>query len=426
MPKVKLNELTDATVSHISLVDRGANREPFRIIKAEGEDKMLDFSNGFGGIFTRKSDARPPQIIAVAFAKNADPAFAASILKSAELEHGDAIASETALTFPIGDAKPEDMEQAVVFKINDDVAVAIRYDEPETVRKGFSGYDFESTDFGTVMATNKTPALIACAMSALQDTIYNCLSNADKVEVAKGDIEKALNDFSGVVLDVVGKVPETAFKLEAAVAKAGAVKKTEDTDQASDTANGGDGEGQKEPAPTGQGPDQTKELERRTSAEPTEQEKEGEKAAITVAGTQDDTDTSGENVKKGDGAGADDAGGDTGGAGDEQKPNEGVQPADLKKALGEVLGEALKPIQDTLTQVTGKVETLEKSAAQTAKTLKKVDDEFGLGTIGDDTGGEEVVTKGDNDDEDGGDFIVIDTAYNDPFSEDEKRSLPRA
>jgi hypothetical protein len=246
------------------------------------------------------------------------------------------------------------------------------------------------------------------------------------VEVAKGDIEKALNDFSGVVLDVVGKVPETAFKLEAAVAKAGAVKKTEDTDQASDTANGGDGEGQKEPAPTGQGPDQTKELERRTSAEPTEQEKEGEKAAITVAGTQDDTDTSGENVKKGDGAGADDAGGDTGGAGDEQKPNEGVQPADLKKALGEVLGEALKPIQDTLTQVTGKVETLEKSAAQTAKTLKKVDDEFGLGTIGDDTGGEEVVTKGDNDDEDGGDFIVIDTAYNDPFSEDEKRSLPRA
>jgi hypothetical protein len=127
--KIPLNELTDAAVSHISLVDRGANREPFRIIKAEGDMKMLDFSKGFQGLFT-KSEDRPAAIVAVAFSKQFDPKAAAEILGEAGLSFGDAVSTDAALTFPIGDATAEDVEGALIFKISDDVAAAIRYDEP--------------------------------------------------------------------------------------------------------------------------------------------------------------------------------------------------------------------------------------------------------------------------------------------------------
>ena len=441
MPKIKAKELTDAAVSHISLVDRGANREPFRIIKREGEGQMLDFSKGLIGLL--KAEAAPAAIVAVAFSKQFDPSAAAEILSKAGLEHGDAVETDAALTFPINGATDEQIEQSQLFKINDDVAFGAT-GIPEKLVKDYVGYDFESTDFKTVFGTNKAPSMIACAMGALQDTIYNCLSNADKVETAKGDIEAALNDFSGVVMGIVDLVPQTAFKLEAAVAEVGTVKKTED-------AGGKTGTKKEEPAPTGQ---KTEEEQRKETAEPTEAEKAGEGAKIDPPKSDEDKDkvekldpelvakaNSGDvqalakltaqaakltaslagAADDGNGAGSGEGSGE--GAGLEVKKGEGEDgkkaPAADLSGLGDVIADAVKkalePVQADLKTVTEDVNGLRGN-------LKKFDDALKLDIIGGDTGGEKgQVQKGDNDEggEDEGDegFLVIDTGYDDPFPE---------
>ena len=47
MAKIKLNvtKLGDPTVNYISLVSRGANRIPFRIVKHEQEQSMIDLAS---------------------------------------------------------------------------------------------------------------------------------------------------------------------------------------------------------------------------------------------------------------------------------------------------------------------------------------------------------------------------------------------
>lgn len=56
--KLKANEMKDATVSHISLVDRGANRIPFRIVKQEksGMSKKHFAGLDLGNLFVRKTE----------------------------------------------------------------------------------------------------------------------------------------------------------------------------------------------------------------------------------------------------------------------------------------------------------------------------------------------------------------------------------
>lgn len=42
--KTTMRQMKNAKVSFISLVTRGANRIPFRVLKSQGEDNMLDLS----------------------------------------------------------------------------------------------------------------------------------------------------------------------------------------------------------------------------------------------------------------------------------------------------------------------------------------------------------------------------------------------
>jgi hypothetical protein len=419
MRKVPLNELTEAQVSHISLVDRGANREPFRIVKREEDGQMLDFSNGIAGMF-RKTDDRAPAIVAVAFAKQFDPKAAAEILGEAGLSFGDPQDTDAANIYPIEGATLEVIEKAILFKLNDEIGFAVDFGSavPERVAKGYVGYDFESTDFKTVVGTNKSLPMINVAMSGLQDVIWNIMSNSDTVDVAKGDIKKAVKDFSGMVMDIVENIPATAFKLEAAVHKAAAVKKTENGDQKADTVKKGEEAPKKdEPAPTGQ---PTEELERRTTAEPTEAEKEGEKATIDAekegeAGEGDKTET-----KKGEGEVKTDP--------PAPAPDVAAIAAAVMKGLEPQLtemGSKLSSFGETVTSLKGEV-------AATAKNLKKVDESFNLGIVGGDQedgdGDDETETVHKVDLKDGEEandegFLVLDTGYSDPFPEYRGKSV---
>ncbi|QMV75070.1 hypothetical protein HS961_20720 [Comamonas piscis] len=56
--KTSMRRLENAQVNFISLVSRGANRIPFRILKSEGENKMLDLTQLRHAF---KSEAAPPK-----------------------------------------------------------------------------------------------------------------------------------------------------------------------------------------------------------------------------------------------------------------------------------------------------------------------------------------------------------------------------
>lgn len=401
MSKVVAKELTDATVSHISLVDRGANREPFRIIKAQGDDKMLDFSNGFRGLF-QKAD-RAPKLALVAFSKQFDPAAAAQILGEAGIEHGDAVLTDTALVFPLGeDAKP-DLEGIVLFKVDDHIAIGMQYPEPEVVQKSFTGYDYESTDFKQVLGTNTTLPMIGISMSALSDTIWNIMANADTANVAKSDIKAALKDFGATVLEIVDRVPATAFKLEAAASKVGTVLKADDAGQATSTDEDGGKKPEDKPAdkpeeekpeekpadqPEGDGGDEAK-PEEKPEGEPKPEEKPAEGGKEPTAKT------------------------------DEAPKGDDPVLAAISK-LGETLDGKITALAATVTKQG-------EGLAAVSASVKKMDADLGLNVLGGDTPEEEPVEVVKVDLEDGEEatedgFLVLDTAYQDPFRPEERRA----
>ena len=399
MAKVKANELTDASVAFISLVDRGANREPFRIIKRAGDETdMIDLSNGLKGLF-KKSEARQPAVALVAFSKGYNPDAALALLKKADLTAvGDGQETDDGFVIQTLDGI-KDLDQVVLFKLSDDVAIGVRFDEPETVKKGFSGYDYESTDYKAVLGTNTTMPMIGVAMSALQDTVWNIMANSDTVDVAKKDITKALKDFGGTVGEIVDRVPATAFKLEAAVSKT-VTAKADDQGQATSTKKN-EAEEEAETKSRDEEPGKIK------PAGEADADKQAEKGAEAAADAAD-------KVKEGD-----------------EKPKDEVKKTDeptadpiltaIKKMSDELTGK-IDGVADTVKKQGDKLGTLETQVTSTAASIKKMDEELGTGVIGGDAGGEQktTVSKADlavdeDDSVDGEGFIVLDTAYEDPF-----------
>ena len=400
MAKVKANELTDASVAFISLVDRGANREPFRIIKRAGDtEDMIDLSNGLKGLF-KKSEARQPAVALVAFAKGYNPDAALALLKKADLSPiGDGQETDDGYVIQTLDGI-KDLDQVVLYKLSDDVAVGIRFDEPELVQKGFSGYDYESTDYKAVLGTNTTMPMIGVAMSALQDTVYNIMANSDTVEVAKKDITKAVKDFGGMVGEIVDRVPATAFKLEAAVSKTVAVEKTDAKGQATGTKKN---EAEEE-AETKSRDEEPGEIKPAGEADKDKQTEKGTEAAADAA----------DKVKEGD-----------------DKPKDEVKKSDdvtadpvlaaIKKMSDELTGK-IDGVASTVKKQGDELTGLKKSVTDTQASIKKMDDELGMGVLGGDAGEEQPtkVSKSDLavDDEDevtDDGFIILDTGYSDPF-----------
>lgn len=58
--KTTMRQMKEAKVNFISLVTRGANRIPFRVLKSQGEDNMLDLTQ-LRHVFKNEPAPRPGQ-----------------------------------------------------------------------------------------------------------------------------------------------------------------------------------------------------------------------------------------------------------------------------------------------------------------------------------------------------------------------------
>jgi hypothetical protein len=87
------------------------------------------------------------------------------------------------------------------------------------VQKGFSGYDFSSSDFGEVHATGSFCSSASTASDMLQMTIANILVESETPEDASDLIAKACNGFRDYVTALTSALPVQAFKADVALLK---------------------------------------------------------------------------------------------------------------------------------------------------------------------------------------------------------------
>jgi len=384
MSKTTANELTRGKVQFISLVDHGANREPFRLVKRKsGEDNMAGIDLGVFAFRKKDKVLAPPSVGFIAVAKTYSMEEASGLVTQGGFTVDNVEEQETGYLFKQEGFRDEDDYVAV--KLNDHVFIGVA-DMPETLTKGFEGYNWQSGDFKEVFSQEGALPMVSIACSALMDTIYNTMGMASSPADAAKLVKAALSDFTEVVLGTVKAIPVNAFKLEDVVLKAdapkGEIAATTDSTKKGDPA----------PAPAAAEPAP----EPAAEAAPVAAEKSDPEAAPEPAA---DAPATVAKTAEPDGLAA-------------------VMAA-IEKMSGVVEGVAKKQDEQgtALTSLTEQV-------AATSAGLKKMDDVLGSGIVGADTEEDpEVTRKGDR--SDNGQFGLIDTGFSDPFVNDKKAERDR-
>jgi len=193
-------------VNRISLVKRGANRVPFRIIKSDGESTMLDISKIF---FAKKEAPVAPAVIAIALAKGADIEAYTKALTDAGFEIDHVAESDDGSTLMLkADDLPEDI---TAFKISEDCALVI-----EGIQKGLMTWPDSNSFVENITKAGFAPSY-RIANDILTETVSNIMFSEGDADETKTAISKALTDFQGYVEAVLSTVPVQAFKAEAAI-----------------------------------------------------------------------------------------------------------------------------------------------------------------------------------------------------------------
>lgn len=211
MPKLKVNsnELQGTDVQFVSLVKRGANRIPFRIVK-EDTEPMLDLGS-IGRKFFQKAEPTPG-VLAVMVNKDAAnldaikeqlKAAGLSVEKSEEKDGIIFFKQEGQAEFDTG-----------VVKVNDDIGMVV-----SGVKKAFCGWDFDSTSFGEVHKVSSFYPSMRHGADIFSDTVSNIMQKADTPAEAADMIGNAVDEFKTYITALAKGLPERAFKSEVALLK---------------------------------------------------------------------------------------------------------------------------------------------------------------------------------------------------------------
>lgn len=207
---VPARELFNARVNWIALVDAGANKEPFRVVKNQsGETPMLDLEKAF----EVKKNAGAT-IVFVGVSKDADLDKAKAVIEKAGFKIDAQEAAKSGTIFKQAETIPAD---TVLFKAGENIVVGISgmmIEKSVTLAKGLQPISWEETDFGTLMAQQGAMPLISVAKQILGEAIYNIMGQAEGPAEAATAVGKAADGFKAYVLGVLKNIPKTAFKLD--------------------------------------------------------------------------------------------------------------------------------------------------------------------------------------------------------------------
>lgn len=222
MPTVKVtaNKMTDASVSFISLVDRGANRIPFKIVKQEKSMSGHFAGLDLGKLFARKSETKDKhgEVLAVVTMKGesfdsvkkqvADAGF--SVDNVQEMEDGSVIFKQD------GDMEGE----TTLVRLNDHVAV---------VTKGFRPYAMDITvgdgSFAEQCAAQGFYPGVRTIVDVLAQSINVAVDQAASPQDAAKMVAKMFDEAKTYTVGFLGGLPVKAFKLESVTVEKAAAPK---------------------------------------------------------------------------------------------------------------------------------------------------------------------------------------------------------
>jgi hypothetical protein len=202
---VPANKLENVEVDYISLVARGANRVPFRIIKQE--KGMINLSN-LKSLLKKSAPAKAemygivlPKAVATEAVLKAIAAAGAKVDKAEEKDG----------TILLQQMDGEAGDKAVVLKLSDHVAI---------VMKAFHGHMGNGSDFDEILKTQGFFPGFSMATEALYTAVRNVLMDdaVKSTSDAVSKVDSALDQFHEYVVGILSEVPPTAFKVEKAVA----------------------------------------------------------------------------------------------------------------------------------------------------------------------------------------------------------------
>ncbi len=212
--KVRANEMTEATVSHISLVDRGANRIPFKIVKQEKSGMAakhfasLDLRN----LFVRKKEEQVEkeevEIVGVVTmdddeeAKKLIEEAGFSTLVSKVMEDGSVVFAQVE-----DDETPK--EELSVLKWTNDIAL---------VMKGFSPYMMDVA-VGDNSFADKCKAQgfypgIRTVSETIVESINSIVAKSEDSSEAASQVATLCDEVRDYITSLVSSLPTKAFKIE--------------------------------------------------------------------------------------------------------------------------------------------------------------------------------------------------------------------
>jgi hypothetical protein len=203
---VKARKLADPRVQYISLVDRGANRIPFRIIKRQQENDMIDI----GRIFKsgdKAAKTTPTSVLAIAVEKREDMEPVRTALKDAgfnvdtEVERDDGtILFQQVEKFEEADAK--------IYKVSGDVIALLDGSLVQKAEeKGFVKDLFGSLGYVPSM----DEACAAVCKSVLTESVN---ATEDNFEQFQTMMKADFSDLADYIGETLTSVPEALLSLE--------------------------------------------------------------------------------------------------------------------------------------------------------------------------------------------------------------------
>ena len=210
--KVKAKEIFNGDVRWISLVKRGANRLPIKIIKSE-EDESMNID--LGSVLFRKRDGEAAvpasesvDVAAVVIRKGDDMDKLVAAVKDLGLAVDDTQEDDDALI--LKQAGWEDDEASMVpLRLNEDIGLILG----GNAKKFFDPFSDSMSFIENVGAKGFFPG-VQMANEALISTTMGIMRNSEDRKDAVSMIEKALDDHKAFVMGLTKSLPKVAFKLE--------------------------------------------------------------------------------------------------------------------------------------------------------------------------------------------------------------------
>lgn len=203
--RVKATELVDANVDFVSLVKRGANRIPFRIVKQEDEP-MLDLHKIGRTLFKKTETA--PEIVAAVVPVGTDMTQVAEVFKGAGLDTKVFIKTEVDGVVTLAKADADKADDTVIIKTGDKIGLVV-----SGLKKAFDSYSGGSDFSEAVKAQGFYPSFCT-AKEVLSDCVHVALHKSNSPADAAEKISKTVEDFKSYVSALAGALPASAFYVD--------------------------------------------------------------------------------------------------------------------------------------------------------------------------------------------------------------------